>query len=303
MTEASSPLTPELFQQIRAIQIRAQRLVTDAFAGEYESAFRGHGMEFEEVRAYAPGDDVRRIDWNVTAKSGAPFVKEHREERELTVVLAVDVSSSGAFGSISKRKNEVAAEVAAVLAYSAIKSNDRVGLVVFTDRVEHYVPPKKGRAHLWRVVRDILGFRPSRSGTSLRVALEYLGRVLRRRAVIFLVSDFLDEGWELPLRLVARRHDLTAVTVTDPRELAVPDVGLLELEDLETGGRVLLDTHDAAGMRALEEAARRDRERRSDTLRAAGVGEIAVSTEGSYVEPLVRYFRTREHTSHASRRA
>ena len=302
MTDATLPLSPELFEQIRAIQIRTQRLVTDAWAGEYESAFRGQGMEFEDVRAYVPGDDIRRIDWNVTARAGAPFVKQHREERELTVVLAVDVSSSGLFGSVRRTKNEVAAEVAAVLAYSAIKSNDKVGLVVFTDHVEHFIPPKKGRAHLWRVIRDILTFRPTRGGTSVSTALEFLGRVLSRRAVIFLVSDLLDHGFELPLRLAARRHDITAVRISDPRVLALPDVGLLELEDLESGRRVLVDTSDPAALAHLRDHAEREREAQSELLRAAGVGEIRIDTDHGYVEPLMRYFRARDHR-HAARRA
>lgn len=302
MSDATLPLSPEVFAQIRAIQIRTQRLVTDAWAGEYESAFRGQGMEFEDVRAYVPGDDIRRIDWNVTARAGAPFVKQHREERELTVVLAVDVSSSGLFGSVRRTKNEVAAEIAAVLAYSAIKSNDKVGLVVFTDHVEHFIPPKKGRAHLWRVIRDILTFRPTRGGTSIKVALEFLGRVLSRRAVIFLVSDLLDHGFEVPLRLAARRHDITAVRITDPRELSLPDVGLLDLEDLENGRRVLVDTSDTAAVRRLAEQAERDREAQSELLRAAGVGEIRINTDQGYVEPLMRYFRARDH-HRAARRA
>jgi uncharacterized protein (DUF58 family) len=297
----ASPLSPELFQQIRAIQIRTQRLVTDAWAGEYESAFRGQGMEFEDVREYVPGDDIRRIDWNVTARAGVPYVKQHREERELTVVLVVDVSSSGAFGSVRKTKNEVAAEVAAVLAYAAIKSHDKVGLLAFTDHVEHFVPAKKGRAHLWRVIRDILTFEPRGSGTSIAGALDFLGRVQRRRAVVFLVSDFLDQGYEQPLRLAARRHDVTAVRITDPRELALPAVGLLELEDLETGQRTLLDTADAGAMTALAAATRRDRASTSERLRAAGVGEIAISTDQPFVEPIIRYFRSREHR-HAARR-
>lgn len=303
MTESASPLSPELFAQIRAIQIRTQRLVTETWAGNYESAFRGQGMEFADVRAYMPGDDIRSIDWNVTARTGTPFVKEHKEERELTVVLAVDVSSSGNFGSVQKQKREVAAEVAAVLAYSAIKSNDKVGLVIFTDHVEHFIPPKKGRAHLWRVIRDILTYRPEHSGTSVKTALEFLGHVIRRRAVIFLVSDFVDQGFALPLRLAARRHDITAVSISDPRELGLPAVGMVELEDLESGQRVTVDTSDAVAMRELALAIRRDREAQSELLRSAGVGEICVSTDASYIEPIIRYFHKREHRRHANRSA
>ena len=293
--ESLLPLSPELFAQIRAIQIRTQRLVTDVLAGEYTSAFRGLGMEFAEVREYQPGDDIRRIDWNVTARSGKPFIKQHKEERELSVLLMVDVSASGAFGSSNKLKREVAAEVAAVLALCAIKSNDKVGLIVFTDRVEHFVPPKKGRAHLWRVIRDILTFEPKRGGTSLTAAIDYAGRVQRRRAVVFLISDFLDHGYEMSLGILARRHDVTAVSITDPRELEVPRAGLLELEDLESGERVLLDTLDA---RVRSELACLGQARRlglGRTLAAAGIGEIAVRTDTPYVDAIVRYFRAREH--------
>ena len=303
MNDATSPLSPELFQQIRAIQIRTQRLVTEAWAGEYESAFRGQGMEFEDVRAYQPGDDIRSIDWNVTARTGMPFVKEHREERELTVMLAVDVSSSGNFGSGQKLKREIAAEVAAVLAYSAIKSNDKVGLAIFTDHVEHFIPPKKGRAHLWRVIRDILTYQPVRSGTSIKGVLEFLGRVLARRAVIFLISDFIDSGFALPLRLAAQRHDLTAISITDARELSFPEVGLVELEDLENGRRVMLDTRQRSARRAFVAIKKAEREAFSEELRAAGVGEIRLSTNEPYMEPIIRYFRRREHHAHAARRA
>jgi len=233
--DLSEALSPELFAKIKAIQIRTQRLVNDAFAGEYERALRGRGMEFEEGREYQPGDDIRHIDWNVTARMGSPFVKLHREERELTVMLVVDVSSSGAFGSGTKLKNEVAAEIAALLAYTAIKSNDRVGLIIFSDRIEHFIPPKKGRSHVWRVIRDILTFRAPRRRTDLQAALEYMSKVLRRRVVAFVISDFMDEGYEDILRISARRHDLTAIVVRDRREKELPKIGILELEDAETG--------------------------------------------------------------------
>ncbi len=218
-------LSPELFAKIRGIQIRAQRLVTDLFAGEYESAFKGRGMEFEEVREYQPGDDLRPIDWNVTARMDHPYVKQHREERELTVMLLVDTSASTDFGTAGKLKSEVAAEVAALLAYTAIKSHDRVGLIAFSDQVELYIPPKKGRGHVWRVIRAILTLEPSHRGTDLAAALDYLGRVSRRRAVAFLISDFWDGGFDDRLRVAARRHDLTAIPVLDRREAELPPVG------------------------------------------------------------------------------
>jgi len=293
-TETES-LAPELFEKIKTIQIRTQRMVNEVFAGEYESAFRGRGMEFEEVRDYRPGDDIRHIDWNVTARMGFPFVKVHREERELTVMLLVDVSSSGTFGSGTKTKNEVAAEVAALLAYTAIKSNDRVGLIIFSDQVEHYIPPKKGRGHVWRVIRDILTHRPQRSGTDLDRALDYLGRVARRRVVAFLISDFLDRGWADRLRIAGRRHDLTAITVADRREEEIPPVGLLQLEDAETGETLLVDTWDRRLTEGLSRLTREERRRRSDLFRSAGVGEVKIhASDASYVDTLVRYFHQRE---------
>jgi uncharacterized protein (DUF58 family) len=293
--DPTETLPPELFEKIKTIQIRTQRTVNEVFAGEYESAFRGRGMEFEEVRDYRPGDDIRHIDWNVTARMGLPFVKVHREERELTVMLLVDVSSSGSFGSETKTKNEVAAELAALLAYTAIKSNDRVGLIIFSDQVEHYIPPKKGRAHVWRVIRDILTHRPRRSGTDLDGALEYLGRVARRRVVAFLISDFLDQGWADRLRIAGRRHDLTAITVTDRREEELPAIGILELEDAETGEIRVLDTRDPAVLEGLKRLQREERQRRSDIFRAAGVGEVEIqASDASYVDTLVRYFHQRE---------
>lgn len=283
-------LAPELIAQIRQIQIRSQRLVTDVLAGEYESAYKGRGMEFEEVREYQPGDDVRHIDWNVTARMNVPFVKEHREERELTVMLLVDTSSSGNFGTKGRLKNEVAAEVAAVLAYTAISSNDRVGLIVFSDEVELYIPPKKGRAHVWRVIREILGFSPRREGTDIQAAVEFMGRVVRRRAVAFLISDFFDGGYEDRLRTAARRHDLCAVTLQDRREEELVPLGLVEMQDAETGEVELIDLSASA----VREHRRRAEQRRADLetfFRSAGIGHLPIRTSEPYIEDLIRYFR------------
>jgi uncharacterized protein (DUF58 family) len=291
---SAQSLSPELFQKIKAIQIRTQRTVNDLMAGEYESAFKGRGMEFEEVREYRPGDDIRHIDWKVTARTGVPHVKEHREERELTVVLLVDLSSSGAFGSGERQKNEVAAEVAAVLAYTAIKSNDRVGLIVFTDHIECFIPPKKGRGHVWRVIREILSFQPRRRRTDLEGALEFLAKVAPRRVVAFVLSDFQDEGFEDRLRTAAKRHDVTAISVIDPREVELPRVGMIELEDAETGERMLVDTSDAATRSGFGQLARQDRSSRSELFRAAGVGEVEIWTDRPYVDTLIRFFRSRE---------
>jgi len=212
----------ELLKQIRRIQIRTSHLVNDVLAGQYESVFKGQGMEFKEVREYQPGDDIRSIDWNVTARTGRPFVKLFTEERELTVMLVVDVSGSGIFGSQEKLKNEMAAELCALLAFSAIKNNDKVGLIMFTGDVEKYVPPKKGRPHVLRVIREVLYYEPVNRGTDLVAALEFLNRVTTRRCVVFLVSDFMAEGYEKVLRVVSKRHDVIAVTITDPREEALP---------------------------------------------------------------------------------
>ena len=291
---AVQTLEPEIFAKIKAIQIRTQRVVTDVLAGEYESAFKGRGMEFAEVREYQPGDDIRHIDWNVTARLNSPFVKQHREERELTVMLLVDVSSSGSFGSGEKAKSEVAAEVAAVLAYTAIRSHDRVGLIVFSDHVELYIPAKKGRAHVWRVIREILTYRPIRRGTDVNGALEYLGKVTPRRVVAFLISDFLDSGYEDSLKVAAKKHDLTVVTITDPREEELPRVGMIELQDAETGETIIVDTSDRRLLEDFRAESRRERSELQALLRSAGAGEIAIRTDQPYVDPLVRFFHKRE---------
>ncbi|MEM6730134.1 MAG: DUF58 domain-containing protein [Myxococcota bacterium] len=286
-------ISPELFAQIKSIQIRSQRLVNANLAGEWSSAFKGRGMEFEEVREYQPGDDVRTLDWNVTARSGIPHVKIYREERELTVMLMVDLSGSGDFGSGKRLKREVIAEVAALLAYTAIRSNDRVGLMTFSDQVEHYVPPKKGRAHVWRVIREVLTARAERRGTHIGGALEHLARTQRRPCVVFLISDFLDHDYVEALRLVAKRHDLTAVTVTDPRERELPRVGLVELVDAETGEQRLVDTLSRKAQTEFSRAAVRQERTRGQQLQLAGVGHIPVRTDRSTIEPILRYFRAR----------
>src|SRR5438874_4115181 len=235
-------LPREVIRQIRRLQLKARRAVEDLLGGEYHSIFKGTGIAFEEVREYQPGDDIRAIDWNVTARMGHPFVKRFIEERELTVLLAVDCSASQRFGTRLQQKREVAAELAAVLAFSAVSNNDRVGLVQFTDRVERFVPPRKGARHVLRLIRDVLFHQPRRTGTSLREGLDFLNRVRRRRAIVFLFSDFLDEGYELAFKRTGRRHDLIAVRVADPREEDLPAVGLLRVEDAETGERLLVDT-------------------------------------------------------------
>ena len=287
-------ISKELAKKIRFIQIYTNKAVNDVLAGEYHSVFKGRGMEFDEVREYNPGDEIRTIDWNVTARTGHPYVKRYVEERELTVVFLVDLSASGSFGSTQKRKNEVAAEICALLAFSAIKNNDKVGLIVFTDAIELYIPPKKGASHVLRLIRDLLNFSPRRSRTDIADALDYLGRVTPRRAVVFLVSDFQAGNYEKRLAIIAKRHDLIAISLSDPRERKLPNVGLIELEDAETGERVLVDTGSAAVRRRFEAAARERSERLRGMLRSRGVDHIPVVTGEDYVRDLVKFFKSRE---------
>jgi len=283
----------ELLKKIRYIEIRTSRLVNEVLAGQYSATFKGRGMEFEEVRPYQIGDDVRTIDWNVSARCGEPFVKVYREERELTVMLLVDMSGSQLFGTREQFKRELAAEVCATLAFSAIKNNDKVGLVLFTDRVEHFVPPKKGRRHVLRVIREVLYHRPDGRGTDLNAALEHLNRVCRRGSVVFAVSDFQDSGYEQALRVARRRHDLIPVVVRDPREREMPDAGLVELLDAETGELVLVDTASRRLRQGYSEETRQRDELRDRMFRRMDVDAIEVTTGQSFVEPLRRYFHKR----------
>src|SRR6266545_2398620 len=262
-----------------------------ALSGEYRSVFKGTGIAFEEVREYQPGDDIRAIDWNVTARMGHPFIKRFVEERELTVVLLIDCSGSNQFGTRLQQKREVAAELAAVLAFSAISNNDRVGLVGFTDKVERFVPPRKGTRHVLRLIRDVLFFQPQGRRTSIREGLDYVNRVLHRRAIIFLMSDFLDSGYERAFKHTGRRHDLIAVPIADPREEELPAVGLVQLEDAETGAHFLLDTSSREVRTAYAEAARQRREQLRRLAKSARVDLIEVSTDGGHLDALIRFFR------------
>ena len=299
--EVSAERTREILAKVRQIEIRTSRLAQETLAGQYHSVFKGRGMNFEEVREYVPGDEVRAIDWNVTARSGRPFVKKFTEERELTIVLVVDLSASGRFGSGPQSKRELAAEVASVLAFSAIRNDDKVGLLLFTDGIEQWVPPKKGRRHVLRVVREILFFEPERRGTDVVAALDFLNRVVRRRAVTFLVSDFLvpregPAGIEALRRTVertARRHDLVALSVSDPRERELPAVGKLVLEDAESGEIVEVDTRDPRARARYAEAAEERRRARLQLLRSAGVDVLDLRTDEPYLAALRRFFRTR----------
>jgi len=287
-------ISRELLRTVRRIQIRTSRLVNDVLAGQYESVFKGRGMEFKEVREYQPGDEIRFIDWNVTARMDRPYVKLFAEERELTVMLVVDMSGSGMFGSGEKLKNELAAELCAVLAFSAIKNNDKVGLIMFTDEVEKYVPPKKGRTNVLRVVREVLYFKPRGTGTNIPAALEFLDRVTTRRCVLFLVSDFMAAGYEHAMRIANKRHDLIGVTINDPRERELPDAGMIELRDAETGQYVFVDTHDR---RVRQEYRSKNLQRiaeRDELFRSTNVDVIDVFTDKPYGEALYKFFRMRE---------
>jgi uncharacterized protein (DUF58 family) len=284
----------ELLRKVRQIQIRTRRTVNDVLAGQYHSAFRGRGMEFEEVCPYQIGDDVRFIDWNVSARYGEPFIKKFREERELTVMLVVDASRSGLFGSTNQFKLDVAAELCAVLAFSAVRSNDKVGLILFTDQVEKYVPAKKGARHVLRIIRELLYHEPRGKGTDIAAALNFLHHVTVRKSVCFLVSDFLASGYEPELRIARRRHDLIPIVVRDPREGEMPNVGLVELEDAETGHTTWVDTSSTAVRRRYGLAWAALMDARHRMFRRMDTDTIEVRTDRSYVEPLVRFFHKRE---------
>jgi len=284
----------EILRRVKLIELRTRGLVDTVFSGEYQSVFKGQGMEFAEVREYVPGDEYRSIDWNVSARMGQPYVKTYTEERELTVLFAVDLSGSAQFGTRGRFKAELAAEVAAVIAMAAIKNNDRVGLVLFTDRIESFVPPKKGRRHALRLIRDLLAFQPTGRGTDVAEALDYIGRILRHRAIVFVISDFFDAGYDKQLKVLSRRHDVVAITVFDPRELELVDVGFLELLDAETDRRVVLDSGSRYVREQFEHLSSEAEVRLSRTLSRLSIDRIAIRTDRSYVEPLISFFKERE---------
>ncbi len=287
-------LTKELLANVRRLEIRTRRIVDELTAGAYQSVFKGRGMEFDEVRDYLPGDDVRLIDWNVTARLGHPFIKKFVEERELNVFLLVDVSASGDFGSVDRRKNALAAELAALLAFSAIRNNDQVGMLLFSEVEELFVPPRKGRKHVLRLVRDLLGFERRRSGTNIALALQTMMRLTHRRSVVFLISDMLDSGFDTALRAANRRHDVVAIRLTDPRELALPDVGLLAVEDAETGEARLVDSGSREARRQYALEAAGERLAQEVVCRKAKADLIDLACGGDVVVPLMKFFRTRE---------
>lgn len=285
--------TRELLKKVRQIEIKTRGVVNQIFSGEYHSVFKGRGMEFSEVREYQFGDDIRSIDWNVSARFNHPFVKVFEEERELTVMLVVDFSRSGTFGSVRQTKNEIAAEICAVLAFSAIKNNDKVGLILFTDRIEKFVPPKKGRAHILRIIRELVSFEPEGTGTNIRQALEYFNHVTKKRSIAFLVSDFIDEGYDRILRIISRRHDVIAVELADPREEHLPDAGLIKMRDAETGAVRWIDTADAKLRREFERFWQERRAARRSLFVKSRVDAIAIRVDRPYIKPIVDFFQTR----------
>ncbi|MCU0600534.1 MAG: DUF58 domain-containing protein [Desulfobacterales bacterium] len=287
-------ISKELARKIRYIQIYTSKAVNDALAGEYQSIFKGRGMAFSEVREYQIGDDIRTIDWNVTARTGMPHVKLFIEERELTVLFLVDLSASGSFGSIRQTKNEVAAELCALLSFSAIKNNDKVGLVLFTDRVEKFIPPAKGTTHVLRIIRELLEFKPSHPNTDISGALEFLGHVTHKKCVVFLISDFLGHGYDRSIRVMGKQHDLIAVSVADPREISMPDVGLIELEDAETGEQILIDTSSIAVRHQYEQFGASRLEGLRKLFRSINVDHMELLNGQDYVLELVRFFKKRE---------
>ena len=283
----------EILKKVRRIEITTRGMVNDVFSGEYHSVFKGRGMDFSEVREYQIGDDIRTIDWNVTARYGHPYVKVFEEERELTVMLLVDASFSSEFGTHERMKGEIAAELCALLAFSAIKNNDKVGLIIFTDKIEKFVPPRKGKSHVLRVLRELLFFKPEDRQTDIGLSLEYLSRVIRRRSTVFLVSDFLSKDYTRALRIANKKHDIVGIHIVDPRELALPDVGYIELEDAETGESLLVNSFDRRvrqlfGKRTSEAMAQKEK-----LFRSMNVDSIVIRTDESYFEPLIRFFRMR----------
>jgi uncharacterized protein (DUF58 family) len=286
--------TREILKKVRQIEIKTRGVVNEVMSGEYHAVFKGRGMNFAEVREYQIGDDVRAIDWNVSARMGHPYIKLFEEERELVVMLLCDVSSSSSFGSGTNMKVELATELAAVLAFSAIKNNDKVGLVLFTDKVEKFIVPRKGKSHILRILRELLTFEPQRSGTDIRGALEYMNSVVKKRTIAFLISDFIDEGYERAVRIVGRKHDLTAVHVMDPREYLLPDVGLVRLHDAEKGTPVWVDTSAPKVRKQLETNFRTWQASVKSQFQRSGVDYLPLTTDKDYVRPLVQFFKQRE---------
>jgi uncharacterized protein (DUF58 family) len=286
--------TAELLKKVRKIEIRTKGLVNQIFSGEYHSVFKGRGMAFSEVREYQFGDDIRAIDWNVSARFNHPFVKVYEEERELTVMFLVDVSGSGEFGTVNQMKRETAAELSAVLAFSALKNNDKVGVIAFSDTIEMFIPPKKGRTHILRIVRELLDFKPSNRLTNIGEGLRYLTSAIKKRSIAFLISDFLGENYEDALKIAARKHDLIGVRLFDPREISLPNIGLMHVVDAETGENVWVDTSDKRITDRYASWWKRKGDERIRMFRKNGVDAIDIRIDQSYIQPLINFFRARE---------
>lgn len=284
----------ELLKQIRQVEIKTRGVVNEVFSGEYHSVFKGRGMEFSEVREYQFGDDIRSIDWNVTARMNNPFVKIFEEERELTVVLLIDMSGSLAYGTFEKTKQQIAAELSAILAFSAMKNNDKVGLILFTDIIEKFVPPRKGKSHGLRLIREILNFVPQGNQTNISSALEFFNHAVKKKSIAFIISDFIDEGYEQLLKIAGKKHDLVAITLEDKTESVLPDVGLLQVKDSETGKVRYLDTSDRKVRNEYEEFRRNAVQKRNSTFLKGGIDNILINTEDSYILPLINFFKKRE---------
>lgn len=287
-------LTKELLKQVRQIEIRTRGLVNHVFSGEYHSVFKGRGMEFSEVREYQFGDDIRTIDWNVTARFGHPFIKIFNEERELTVILMVDLSGSLIFGTIEKTKQQVAAELSSILAFSALKNNDKVGLILFTDKVERFVAPRKGRKHVLRIIRDILSFEPTGKTTNLKTALEYMNGAIKKRSIVFLLSDFMDTGYEKIIKVISKKHDLVGIVLDDEKEKAIPQIGMIKFMDAETGEERWVDTNSKTFQKAMAENNWKVREKLKHLFRSSKIDNVEVHTSGDYIRPLVEFFKVRE---------
>jgi uncharacterized protein (DUF58 family) len=286
--------TRELLKKVRLIEIKTRGMVNQVFSGEYHSVFKGRGMEFSEVREYQFGDDIRSIDWNVSARFNHPFVKVFEEERELTVMLVVDFSRSGNFGTAHQLKNEIAAEICAVLAFSAIKNNDKVGLILFTDQIEKFVPPKKGRAHILRIIRELVSFDPTGTGTNIRQALEYFNHVNKKRSIAFLISDFIDDGYDKILRIISRKHDVIAVEISDPREEELPSVGIMKLRDAETNAERWIDTSNPQVRETFRRYWQNRRAKRRQLFIRSKVDAIPIRIDQPYIKPIVDFFKLRE---------
>lgn len=287
-------LTKELLKQVRQIEIRTKGLVNQVFSGEYHSVFKGRGMEFSEVREYQFGDDIRNIDWNVTARFGHPYIKVFEEERELTVMLMIDLSGSLMFGSVSKTKQRIAAELSAILAFSALKNNDKVGLILFTDKIEKFVPPRKGKKHVLRIIREVLSFEPEGKATNLKGALEYMNNAIKKKSIAFLISDFMDEGYEKILRIVGRKHDLIGIVLDDRREKEIPNIGLVKLVDSETGAERWIDTGSKRVRSQMISDRKASEKNRNSIFVKSRLDKIEVTTGSNYIQPLVQFFRRRE---------